>query len=66
MLKDWLDSKGLSYSEKLVDQNDAARDQMTKISGGFLGVPFSEIVTDGGEKYLVVGFDKGRLESIFK
>jgi hypothetical protein len=51
--------------EKLVDQDDVARDEMMKESGGFLGVPFSVITKDDGTKVPVVGFDKGKFsESI--
>ena len=41
MLKDYLESKNITYSEKLVDQDDVAREEMSKVSGGFLGVPFT-------------------------
>lgn len=64
MLKDYLDQKGLSYTEKLVDQNEVAREEMTAASGGFLGVPFTVIIRDDGTKETVVGFDKGRLDQV--
>lgn len=63
MLKSYLDEKDISYTEKLVDQDDAAREEMTAISGGFLGVPYTVIDTDGNLDK-VVGFDKGRLKDI--
>lgn len=64
MLKDYLTSKNISYTEKLVDQDEAAKAEMTEVSGGFLGVPFSLIIKDDGTKETVVGFDKGKLEQI--
>jgi len=64
MLKDYLGSKNVAFTEKLVDQDEAARNEMTQNSGGFLGVPFSVIAKDDGSKETVVGFDKGRLNSI--
>ena len=64
MLKDYLKEKNFSFSEKLVDQDDAARDEMMASSGGFLGVPFSVIVKDDGTKETVIGFDKGKLNAI--
>lgn len=63
MLMHYLDEKGISYEKKLVDQDDAARDEMTQISGGFLGVPYTVIDKDG-TKETVIGFDKGKLGEI--
>lgn len=64
MLKDYLDSKNLSFIEKLIDVDEAAREEMSKESGGFSGVPFTVITLDDGRKETVVGFDKGKLDSI--
>jgi glutaredoxin len=63
MLKSYLEEKGIKYKEKLVDQNDAAREEMVNISGGFLGVPYTVIKKDGKEEK-IVGFDKGKLNSV--
>ena len=64
MLKDYLTSKNIAYVEKLVDQDEQAKTEMASVSGGFLGVPFSVILKDDGNKETVVGFDKGKLEQI--
>jgi len=64
MLKDYFTAHSLTYTEKMVDQDDAAREEMMAVSGGFLGVPFSVISKDDGTKESVVGFDKGKLNSI--
>ena len=64
MLKDYLKEKNVSYVEKLVDQDEAAKEEMMGVSGGFLGVPFVVVVTDKGAKENVVGFDKGKLDGI--
>lgn len=64
MLKKYLAEKNISFVEKLIDQDDAARDEMAKESSGFLGVPFVVIVKDDGSKETVVGFDKSKLNSI--
>ncbi len=66
MLKDYLTSKQVAYVEKLVDQDEASKNELENISGGFLGVPFSVITKDNGEVVTVVGFDKGKLDDIFK
>jgi glutaredoxin 3 len=64
MLKDYLKEKNFTYTEKLVDTDDAARDEMMASSGGFLGVPFTIVTTDTGTKETVLGFDKGKFDSI--
>ena len=64
MLKSYFDEKGITYTEKLVDQDEAAREEMMQASGGFLGVPFTSIKKDDGTTETVVGFDKERLSSL--
>jgi len=64
MLKDYLKANSASYEEKTVDLDDAAKEQMMKESGGFLGVPFTVVVKDDGSKDTVIGFDKGKINSI--
>lgn len=64
MLKTYLDNKQITYHEKLVDQDDQAREEMMKASGGFLGVPFTVIEKSDGTKETIVGFDQGRLNSL--
>lgn len=64
MLKDYLKSANINFTEKLVDQDDAAREEMSKLSGGFLGVPFTAITKDDGASETIIGFDKGKLDGI--
>lgn len=64
MLKDYLTSKTIPYAEKLVDMNEANQKEMSDISNGFLGVPFTLITKDDGTKETIMGFDKGKLNSI--
>lgn len=63
MLKDYLKEKNIVFTEKLVDTDDAAREEMMASSGGFLGVPFTVIAKDDGTKVTILGFDKGKLEA---
>ncbi len=63
MLKTYLDEKNVAYTEKLVDQDDVAREDMMKASGGFLGVPFT-VVKKNGETETIVGFDKGKVNQV--
>ncbi|KKQ24960.1 MAG: hypothetical protein US62_C0036G0017 [Candidatus Woesebacteria bacterium GW2011_GWA1_37_8] len=64
MLKDYLTSKSIPYTEKLVDLDDEAKKAMLADSGGFLGVPFSVITKDDGTKETVIGFDQKKIDSI--
>ena len=64
MLKDYLDRRGVTYTERLVDQDDTVREEMMQASGGFLGVPFTVVEKGDGMKETVVGFDRGRLNSL--
>ena len=63
MLKSYLKERNVDYTEKLVDQDDAAREEMMKASGGFLGVPFT-IVKKNGESETIIGFDKGKVNQV--
>lgn len=64
MLKDYLTQNVVAFSEKLVDMDEAARTEMTAASNGFLGVPFTIVTLDNGAKESVLGFDKGKLNSL--
>ena len=64
MLKDYLKSKSIAYTEKLVDTDDAAQKEMSAISNGFLGVPFTVITKEDGNKETVLGFDQGKLNAV--
>jgi glutaredoxin 3 len=64
MLKDYLKEKNIPFVEKMVDQDEEAREEMSNYSGGFLGVPFSLVVKDDGSRETIVGFDKGRLGQV--
>lgn len=63
-LKKYLDERSISYTEKVIDQDDTAREEMLADSGGFMGVPFTVIIKDNGAKETVVGFDQNRLSQI--
>lgn len=64
MLKDYLTERGVVFSNKFVDQDDSAREEMMGLSGGFLGVPFTQIVKDDGSKEIILGFDKNKISQI--
>ena len=64
LLKDYLEEKKIDYTEKLVDQDDVAKEEMLEVSGGFLGVPFVVIVKDGGSKETIIGFDRNKINEV--
>jgi glutaredoxin-like YruB-family protein len=64
MLKNYLKEKGIAFTEKLVDQDEAAREEMMKESGGFLGVPFVVVTKDDGSEETIIGFNKDKINSV--
>lgn len=64
MLKDYFSDKKITFAEKMVDQDEVAREEMMAQSGGFLGVPFTVITKDDGTKETIIGFDRGKIDQI--
>ena len=64
MLKDYLTSKSIAFTEKLVDLDEEAKKAMLADSNGFLGVPFSVITKGDGTKETIIGFDQKKIDSI--
>lgn len=63
MLKSWLMSKDIPFTEYSVDVNPIAAQQMVQLSGQ-MGVPFSVIETDEGKTEYILGFDRQRFETV--
>ena len=63
-LKEYLKTKGVAFTEKLIDQDKTASQEMEKESGGFKGVPFTVIIKDDSTKETIIGFDKGKINSV--
>lgn len=63
MLKRWLDSKSIEYTNYMVDQNPIAAQQMVNLSGQ-MGVPFSTIEHEDGKIEKILGFDRQKFEAI--
>jgi len=63
MLKEFLQKHNVDFTEKLVDQDDNAREEMMAASGGFLGVPFLMIDSESGT-HTVVGFDRAKISEL--
>lgn len=66
MLKDYFKEKNIVFIEKLVDMDESAKMEMSTLSNGFFGVPFTVITDDSGNKNTIVGFDKGRIDKIIQ
>jgi hypothetical protein len=64
MLKGYLKEKKFSFTEKFVDMDEAAKGELEASSGGFLGVPFTIITLDNDTQEKVIGFDKGKINTI--
>ena len=60
MQKDYLASKNIAYEEILVDENPQKAQEMIAISGQ-MGVPFTVIEKESGERVTILGFDKVRI-----
>lgn len=60
MQKDYLNSKNIQFTEILVDENPDEAQKMIEISGQ-MGVPFTTIEKDDGQKVNILGFDKTKI-----
>lgn len=65
LLKEYLSSLNANFTEKLIDDNDSAREELLALSNGYMGVPFTHIVGQDLDER-IIGFDKAKLESILK
>jgi glutaredoxin 3 len=58
--KQYLDEKNIAYDVIMVDEDEAAADEMIKRSGQ-MGVPFTVITQDDGTEIDILGFDQPKL-----
>lgn len=61
MLKNWLGSKSIEFTNYNVDQNPIAAQNMVALSGQ-MGVPFSTIEHEDGSIDKILGFDRERFD----
>lgn len=60
--KQWLDSLGVKYIAKDIEEDESAKEELlNKLGGQFQGVPTTDI---GGE--MIVGFDRPKLQDALK
>lgn len=62
MLKGYLVEKNISFTERVVDQDQPAQEEMMKLSQGSMGVPFTVIKKDDGSEVKILGFDKAKVD----
>lgn len=65
MLKNWLSSKSVEFTNYNVDKNPIAAQHMVNLSGQ-MGVPFSTVEYDDGKVEKILGFDRDRFEAVLK
>lgn len=62
MLKKWLESQSIEFTNYMVDLNPIAAQAMINLSGQ-MGVPFSTIEYDDGKVDKILGFDRPKFEA---
>ncbi|OGD87747.1 hypothetical protein A3D81_01640 [Candidatus Curtissbacteria bacterium RIFCSPHIGHO2_02_FULL_40_17] len=65
MEKDYLNSRNLQFDEILVDQNSEEAQKMIALSGQ-MGVPFTVIEKEDGQKVFILGFDRPKIEAALR
>jgi glutaredoxin len=63
MVKAWLTENKFPFSEKKVDTDREAAQEMI-LKSGQMGVPFTIITDDKGKEEGVLGFDQPRLKQV--
>lgn len=61
MLKGYLKDKKIDYDEKLADEDPSIAQELFEKSGQ-LGVPFTIIEKEDGQKFQILGFDKPQVD----
>lgn len=61
MQKDYFAECGIKYTEILVDENPDEAMKMVEISGQ-MGVPFTVIDQDNGQRVTILGFDRAKID----
>lgn len=60
MVKKWLDSKGIGYSEVNIDEHPEKAQEAVSLSGQ-MAVPVTVVTKSDGEKEVVVGYNLAKL-----
>lgn len=62
MLKSYLSDKGIEYTVKMADEDQAIAKELYDKSGQ-LGVPFTVITDSEGKEELILGFDRQKIDA---
>ena len=63
ILTQWLDKQGITYTKKNTDEDDAAMVEFMSVNEGMVGVPFTVIEQDSGERIRLSGYDVAKLKT---
>lgn len=63
MLKSYLQSKDVKYSEKMADEDPKLAQELYEKSGQ-LGVPFTIITDEDGNEDKILGFDRAKFDTV--
>ena len=63
MIKSYLSSKGVEYSVKMADEDQAIAQELFEKSGQ-LGVPFTVITDENGKEEKILGFDRQKIDEV--
>ena len=64
LLKNYFIEKKIPFLEKQINRNEFFQGELTKVTAGFLGVPVVLIQKNNDSSQIVIGFDKGKINSI--
>ncbi len=64
LLKNYFNEKKVPFLEKQINRNEFFQSELAKIAAGFSGVPVVLIQKEGDSSQIVIGFDKGKINSI--
>lgn len=62
-LMQWLEQKGVTYTNVVVDEAPGGMAELLAASGGAVGVPFSVVEKDG-QTTNIVGFDRPAFQKL--
>ncbi len=62
-LMQWLDSKDVPYTKKVVDEDEAAMNDFMSVNEGMIGTPFTVIEKDG-ETHKIQGYDQPKFNAL--
>jgi glutaredoxin len=62
LVTEWLEKNSLDYEKKNTDENETFMQEFMSVNDGMIGVPFTVIEKDNGEKVKISGFDLNKFK----